>query len=171
VNGDVHGGHASCGSVTHASRFLIGSPASPASAGGRYLYPLALTREDGRHEVRVRVQPGAEITGYGIGVKGHDPVPGRKAVGGSAPGIVMMLQVVTDLKEEPAGLAGALGHPGAARVERPDPVDEAVGSHMSVPADDDVGGASRQQAAELLVRKAGFDPEAVVGAWRTRGTI
>jgi hypothetical protein len=24
VNGDVHGGHASCGSVTRASRFLIG---------------------------------------------------------------------------------------------------------------------------------------------------
>ena len=79
------------------------------------------------------MQPGAEVTGHGIGVKGHDPVPGRKTGGGSGPGIVMMLQGVTDLKEEPAGLAGALGHPGAARVERPDPADEAVGSDMSVP--------------------------------------
>jgi hypothetical protein len=46
-------------------------------------------------------------------------------------GIVMVFQAVTDLKEEPTGLADALGHPGAARVERPDPADEAVGSDMS----------------------------------------
>lgn len=135
------------------------------SAIGWCPYLLALSREDGLHELRVRMQPGAEITGHGIGVKGHHPVPGRKAAGGSASGIVMVFQAVTDLKEEPTGVAGAFGHPGAARVERPDPADEAVGSDMSVPADDDVGGASRQQAAELLVRKAGFDPRAVVGAW------
>ena len=50
-----------------------------ASAIGWCPYLLALSREDGLHELRVRMQPGSEITGHGIGVKGHDPVPGRKA--------------------------------------------------------------------------------------------
>ena len=34
VNGDVHGGHASCGSVTGASRFLIGLVTCFATHGG-----------------------------------------------------------------------------------------------------------------------------------------
>src|SRR6266508_1910887 len=34
VNGDVHGGHASCGSVTRASRFLIGLVTCFATHGG-----------------------------------------------------------------------------------------------------------------------------------------
>ncbi len=133
------------------------------SGGGRYL--LALAGEDGRHELRIRVPPGAQVTGHGIGVVGHDPVHGLKAADGSAPGIVMVLRAVTDLKEKPAGLARAFWHPGAARVKCPDPADAAVSRDMGVPADDDVGGASRQQAAELLVRKLGFNPGAVVGAW------
>ena len=37
------------------------------------LYLLTLSREDGLHELRVRMQPGSEITGHGIGVKGHGP--------------------------------------------------------------------------------------------------
>ena len=41
---------------------------------------------------------------------------------------------------------------------------------MSVRADDDVGGASCQQAAELLVSNAGHDPGAVVGARRRMHT-
>jgi hypothetical protein len=136
-----------------------------ASASGGCLYLLAPAGEDGLHELRVRVQPGAQITGDGIDVKGHHPVPGLKAGGGAVPGIVMVLQAVIVLKEEPAGLAGAFWHPGAARIERPDPADEAVGSDMSVAADHDVGGASRQQAAELLVRNFRPDPGAIVGGW------
>ena len=63
-------------------------------------------------------------------------------------------------------LSRAQRYPGAARVERPDPVDQAISGSMSVPADDDVGGASRQHAAQVVVGPDGRDPGAVVCSGR-----
>jgi hypothetical protein len=63
-----------------------------ASRSGGWLYLLALAGEDGLHELRVRVQPGAQIAGHGIGVKGYAPLHGLGAVHRVVPGIVMVLQ-------------------------------------------------------------------------------
>jgi hypothetical protein len=41
--------------------------------------------------------------------------------------------------------------------------DEAIGSEMSVAADDDVGGGSGEQWPELVIGDVGFDSRAVVG--------
>src|ERR1700678_1444500 len=114
----------------------------------------ALAGQDGLKELRVRVQPGPEVADYRVDVKRHHPMLDSNA-GAVALGDAEALGVAVEVEEEPAGLSGALRDPGAAGVERPNPADHAIGRAMGVAADDDIGGAPRQQPAELVVGSAG----------------
>ena len=94
-----------------------------------------------------------QVADHGIDVVGHAVRLGDQVTGAGA-GFG---------KEQPAGLAGWPGHPGAAGVEGADAVDHPVGLIVGVAADDRVGAASGQQAAQVLVGQAGVDAGAVVG--------
>ena len=112
------------------------------------------------------MQPGAEITDHGGHVKRHRPVLDSQSGSGAPGGITSGLRAVRNLKEKPAGLSGVQRDPGAAGVERPDPTDHSISGPVGVAADDDVGVAPRQQAAEHVVGDAGLDPWAGVRARR-----
>jgi hypothetical protein len=109
----------------------------------------ALAGQDGLKELRVRVRPGAEVADYRVDVKRHHPMLDSNA-GAVALGGAEALRVAVEVEEEPAGLSGALRDPGAAGVERSDPADRPIGRAMGVPADDDVGRASREQSREAV---------------------
>ena len=92
-----------------------------------------------------------QVADHGIDVVGHAVLLGDQVTGAA------------DGKEQPAGLAGRTGHPGAAGVQGADAGDRPVGLIVGVAADDRVGAASGQQAAQVLVGQAGVDAGAVVG--------
>jgi hypothetical protein len=75
-----------------------------------------------------------EIADHGIDVKGHQTELGPQARDGAARWIITAFRSVSDLQEKPAGLSGAFRYPGAAGVERANPVDQAIGGSMGVPA-------------------------------------
>jgi hypothetical protein len=98
------------------------------------------------------VPAAVQIVDHGIDVVGHAVLLGDQATGAA------------DGKEQPAGLAGRPWHPGAAGVQGADTGDRPVGLVVGVAADDHVGTASGQQAAQVLVGQARVDAGAVVGA-------
>ena len=93
-----------------------------------------------------------QIVDHGIDVVGHAVLLGDQATGAA------------DGKEQPAGLAGRPWHPGAAGVQGADTGDHPVGLVVGVAADDHVGTASGQQAAQVFVGQARVDAGAVVDA-------
>jgi len=97
------------------------------------------------------VTAAVQVADHGIDVVGHAVLLGDQVTGAA------------DGKEQPAGLAGRPGHSGAAGVQGADTGDRPVGLVVGVAADDRVGAASGQQAAQVLVGQAGVDAGAVVG--------
>jgi hypothetical protein len=89
-------------------------------------------------------------------------------VGNDRPGVVrhsvlrdgQLIAVV--LHQEPVRDPMGAWQPRAARIERPDTVDDPVGGAVGVAADDDVGAAPAEQVPELLFARARGDPRAVV---------
>jgi hypothetical protein len=113
---------------------------------------LPLTGEDAFEEGGAGVTAAVQIADHGIDVVGHAVLLGDQVTGAA------------DGKEQPAGLAGRPGHPGAAGVQGADTGDRPVGLVVGVAADDHVGTASGQQAAQVFVGQARVDAGAVVGA-------
>jgi len=66
------------------------------------------------------------------------------------------------LHQEPVRDAMGARQPRAARVERPDAVDDPVGGAVGVAADDDVGAAPGEQFPQSLFARVRGDPRAVV---------
>src|ERR1700685_1521916 len=85
----------------------------------------ALAGQDGFQELRVRVQPGAQVADDRVDVKRHHPMLDSNA-GAVALGSAEEVRVAVEVEQEPAGLPGALRDPGAAGVERSDPADRAI---------------------------------------------
>ena len=89
-------------------------------------------------------------------------------VGDNRPGVVrhpalrdgQLIAVV--LHEKPVRDAVGAWQPRAARIERPDTVDDPVGGAVGVSADDDVGAAPGKQLPESLFAGVRGDPRAVV---------
>jgi len=90
-------------------------------------------------------------------------------VGDNRPGVVrhpalrdgQLIAVV--LHQEPVRDAVGAWQPRAARIERPDTVDDPVGGAVGVAADDDVGAAPGEQFSESLFAGVRGDPRAVIG--------
>jgi hypothetical protein len=97
------------------------------------------------------VTAAVQVADHGIDVVGHAVLLGDQVTGAA------------DGKEQPAGLAGRPGHPRTAGVEGADAGDRPVGLIVGVAADDHIGIASGQQAAQVLVGQARVDARAVVG--------
>lgn len=113
---------------------------------------IAVAGENGLDEGGAGVTAAVQIADHGIDVVGDAVLLGDQVTGPDVG------------KEQPAGLAGRPGHPGAAGVEDADAGDHPVGLIVGVAAYDHVGIASGQQAVQVLVGQAGVDAGAVVGA-------
>ena len=109
-----------------------------------------LAGEDRADEFRIWMAPPPKIADNSIDVE-------RRAAAGGRQGTIFILE------EQPAGRSRRSRHSRAARIQRPNPVNETIGGDVSMAADNDIGIASSEQLAQLLIADARFDPWTVVG--------